>query len=206
MIKLGLAERRNLLRFAVAGVLILGGGAALGWRAGQTADPVAGPTAKEQLALTAPKEENVTKDLGALTSLHPWSGFVEQQKPARPPPPARPTWRLAGIVQRGDETYALITTSQGPAAKFEYRRVGETLPDGSILVQITADSAKTQMSRPSDSSSSSAATSSDSSAAASPDSSSPPAAASSDSSAPSAAAPPASPPDARTYRLFDKKH
>jgi hypothetical protein len=180
MIKLRLAERRTLLRFAIAGVLILGGGVALGWKAGETADPPAGSDAKEQWALAAPKKQDVTKDLDALKSLHPWSGFVEQAKPPPRPQAARPTWRLAGIVQRGAETLALITTAQGPAAKFEYRRVGDALPDGSILVQITADSAKTQMPSSSDSSSSSSAPPSDSA---------------SDSS-----------PEARTYRLFDKKH
>jgi hypothetical protein len=184
MIKLRLGERRTLVRFAFAGVLILGGGVALGWRAGEPANPLAVPTAKDQWTLTAPKAEDVTKDLGALKSLHPWTGFVEQKPAARPQAAARPTWRLAGIVQRGNETIALITTAQGPAAKFEYRRVGDTLPDGSILVQITADSAKTQMPLASDSSSPS----------------------SSPSTAPSAAPSPDSSPEARTYRLFDKKH
>jgi hypothetical protein len=182
MIKLRLTEWRTLLRYAIAGAVIVGGGVALGWRAGETGDPLAGPAAKDQWALAAPKEEDVTKDLGALKSLHPWTGFVEQQKPAaRPQPPARPTWRLAGIVQRGAETLVLISTAQGQTAKFEYRRVGDSLPDGSILVQITADSAMTRMPASPDSSSSTAAPSS--------------AAPSSDSS-----------PEARTYRLFDKKH
>ncbi|HUZ74928.1 MAG TPA: hypothetical protein VMU87_18230 [Stellaceae bacterium] len=184
MTKLRFAERRTLLRLAVAAVLMIGSGIALGWRAGQTDVPPAAPIAKEKWSVKPPEREDPTRDLSVLTSLHPWTGFVEARREQAAAHKAPPAWRLAGIVQRGEEKFALIAMGQYPKPIFEYRRVGDSLPDGSILVQITSDSAKTKMhSAPAPSSARTF----------------PP----SPASPPSRSAPP--PSEARTYRLFEKK-
>ena len=144
MTRLRLAERRTLVRLAVAGVLLISAGAALGWKAGQTDEPPALPTAKEKWALAAPQGDDTTKDLAILNLRKPWGSPDEARREQPTARTAPPQWRLAGIVVSGEEKLALISTGQYPRARFEYRRIGESLPDGSILVQITSDSAKTE--------------------------------------------------------------
>lgn len=150
MTKLRFAERRTLVRMLIAALVVAGGGMALGWNAGEMTPPPPGPIAHDPWSLDQPTQADVTKDVGVLATLHPWAGIVEAKKPQAPEQRrAPPSWRLAGVVQRGDEKLALIATGKPPRISFEYKRVGESLPDGSILVQITSDSAKTQKSSPS---------------------------------------------------------
>jgi hypothetical protein len=58
------------------------------------------------------------------------------------------SWQLAGVIERGGEQFALILVGQGAAARLEYRTVGDSLPDGSVLVQIDADSATSEGRQP----------------------------------------------------------
>ncbi len=183
MTRLRLAERRTLLRLAVAAMLLVGSGVALGWRAGQIDVPPAAAIAKEKWSVTPPRREDPAKDLAVLASLHPWSGPAQAKRPENLRPPQ---WRLAGIIESGDEKYAIIAVGPAFKQRILYRRIGKSLPDGSILVQITADGAKTESHSAPASSSASRPTS-------------PPSPASS--SAPRGA----SPSEARTYRLFEKK-
>ncbi len=44
-------------------------------------------------------------------------------------------------MQRDDGTFALVAVGTGAAARLDYLRVGDPLPDGGILASITADSA-----------------------------------------------------------------
>jgi len=154
MIKPALPSRRVLLRLGAVALVLTAGSAALGWRAGETPLPPPSAIPKESWELREIKPEDTTTLVGVLAARHPWAGFIDASKrpdlrraartpPKRPPPPP-PPWRLAGIVQRGDESFVLIATGQAAQTKIEYRRVGESLPDGSILVQILPDSAKTQ--------------------------------------------------------------
>ena len=144
MTRLRLAERSTLIRLAIAGLFIVGCGMALGWRAGEAIESPQGKAASDPWSLDAAKKPDPSKDLDVLAALHPWSGAApkRQQVAAAAPPP--PTWRLAGIVKRGDENFALIQTGTASRIMFEYRKLGESLPDGTILVQIGDDSAKTQ--------------------------------------------------------------
>lgn len=175
MTKLRFADRRTLLRLAVAAVLMVGIGIALGWRADQTDESPASQMAKEPWSVQPPKSEDPTKDLALLTSRHPWTGNTEAKKEEAAAHKVPPAWRLVGIVQSGKEKFALVTTGQSPRPRPAYLRIGDALPDGSILVQITSDSAKTEM-------------------RSIPPSSSPPASPPASTSA-----------IAHTYRLFEKK-
>jgi hypothetical protein len=150
--------RRNLIRIAGVAVVALVGAVALGWRAGETVVPPLPPVAKDAWSLPKSQPEDIDKDLALMKGKHPWTGFLNMDKrvtlnrrpenapPVRPPSRPKPKvpWRLAGIIQRGEESFVLIATGQAAKTTLEYKRVGDSLPDGSILVQIMADSAKTQ--------------------------------------------------------------
>jgi hypothetical protein len=142
-------ERRARLQFGIAvGVLVVGA-AALGWRAGETLPPPPSAIAKDPWSLGPLKNQDTAKDVELLRQRRSWNGFEREggpQQAATRAPAAAVPWRLAGIVRRGDESLVLISTGRAQTTKFEYRRVGDALPDGSILVQIMSDGAKTQSS------------------------------------------------------------
>jgi hypothetical protein len=176
--------RRIMVRLGAGALVAVAGAAGLGWSAGETPLPPPSAIPKETWELREIKPEDTAKLVAVLAGRHPWAGFIDsarrpdQRRTARNPAPKPATpWRLAGIVQRGDESFALIATGQAAQTKIEYRRVGDSLPDGSILVQILPDSAKTQPA-PSDSPSTTPPSTDDS---------------------------PPENPETRVYRLFDKK-
>jgi hypothetical protein len=125
----------------------------LGWQAGETAVPAGQRLAPAKWALPTVVPEDPAKDLAALTARHPWSSQFGTPDAANsganglaaaPGTPAPVPWRLAGIIERPDGIFALIANGQPGAIKFEYRGVGDKLPDGSTLVKITADNAVTE--------------------------------------------------------------
>lgn len=156
MIRSALPPRRILIRLGAVVLVAAAGAAVLGWGAGVTPLPPLAAIPKETWELREIKPEDTAKLVEVLAARHPWAGFIDSSRrpdqrrtAARPQPKAPATpWRLAGIVQRGDESFALIATGQAAQTKIEYRRVGDSLPDGSILVQISPDSAKTQPASP----------------------------------------------------------
>jgi hypothetical protein len=123
----------------------------LGWQAGQISVPAGPPPAATPWVLPPRPTEDPARDLAILTARGPWTNAFllarsagigsEQPEAARASNSKPPVWRLAGIVQRPGENFALIVIGQPDAAKLEYRRVGDSLPDGSTLVQITSDNA-----------------------------------------------------------------
>ena|SRR5579863_5028408 len=123
----------------------------LGWQAGQVSVSAGPPLAPTRWELPAQSTEDPTRDLAILTERRPWTnaflaagaGSVQRGPagPANSPPIA---WRLAGIVRRPSENLALIIIGEASAAKLEYRGVGDVLPDGSTLVQITSETAVTK--------------------------------------------------------------
>jgi len=159
MIGFGSTAQRTLVRIAGAAVVVFVVAVTLGWRAGETAVPPLPPLAKDNWSLPKVQAEDTVKDLAIMKGKHPWTGFLDMTKrltlerpnAAKPapvvrkaPPKPKVPWRLAGIIQRGEESFVLIATGQAAKTKLEYRHVGDSLPDGSILVQIMPDSAKTQ--------------------------------------------------------------
>jgi hypothetical protein len=136
------------IRLAVLSGIAAVVSAFLGWQAGQIAVLAGPPPAPAPWVLPPQPTEDPTKDLAILTARRPWTNpflaagadpkQLDAARAANPPPVA---WRLAGIVQRPGENFALILVGQPGAAKLEYRRVGDALPDGSTLVEITSDNA-----------------------------------------------------------------
>ncbi len=115
---------------------------ALGWRTGEA--PLDTPKAAAPAPWSLPQmvHPDPGPDMALLTARHPWGNAAFRDIDS-PRPPAAP-WHLAGIVERGNERYALVLLGQGPAARLEYRAVGKSLPDGSVLVRIEPDSATSE--------------------------------------------------------------
>jgi hypothetical protein len=125
----------------------------LGWGSGYTPPPPLTRAAPEQWKLNPPAPPDAAKDLAALKARHPWSADMPGAASAAggaggadgPGAPADPkaVWRLAGVIERGDERFALIAIGVEPSVTLEYKKIGDALPDGSVLVQITPNSATT---------------------------------------------------------------
>jgi hypothetical protein len=142
-------HRATWMRLCVLGGVAVALSAFLGWQAGETAVPAGPRPAPAKWALPTAVPEDSAKDVAALTARHPWSsqfGTVDgaNGSAAAPGTPAPVPWRLAGIVERPDGRFALIANGQPGAVKFEYHSVGDKLPDGSTLVEITSDNAVTE--------------------------------------------------------------
>jgi hypothetical protein len=126
----------------------------LGWDAGNVELPPRSAAPPLPWSLPKPVHVALAPALAELKSRHPWTGLFTlnaasvtgvARRVAKPAAagagPVPPSWRLAGIVERSDSRFALITSGAGPAARLAYLRVGDQLPDGSRLVGIAADSA-----------------------------------------------------------------
>ena len=148
------------IRLAVLSGVAVALFAYLGWQAGEATVPPGPPLRPTAWALPALPQEDPAKDLAAINARHPWSnmlaGLADPKAaaaaaaaggapPGAPPPPS---WRLAGIIERADGRFALIATGAPGPVKYQYRSVGETLPDGSRLVEITTDNAVAQTAGP----------------------------------------------------------
>ncbi|HZT87012.1 MAG TPA: hypothetical protein VFA12_03515 [Stellaceae bacterium] len=132
-------ERGMLVRYGAPAAVIAACAGLLGWNAGETTLPAMPTPAATPWALPPPNREDPGRDLAVLTQRKPWNpGLLGT---AKTPQNAPPSWRLAGIVRRGDSAFALIEIGSGAAAKLEYKRVGETLPNGGTLAALSADSA-----------------------------------------------------------------
>jgi hypothetical protein len=127
-----------VLLCGLTGVAVAGA-AVLGWRAGEVSQTAVRPETPVVWSLPSPHADDTDSELATLAARKPWGGsnsFSESETPA----PISGAWRLVGIVQRGEQRYALVAIGAGPTAKAEYRTLGDTLPDGSKLVQIDVDS------------------------------------------------------------------
>lgn len=109
----------------------------LGWQAGQISVPAGSPLAPTPWVLPPRTTEDPARDLAILTSRRPWTNaFLTAGSAGAAAQPGAPgasnsppvAWRLAGIVQRLGENFALIVIGQPGAAKLEYRRVGIRRP------------------------------------------------------------------------------
>jgi hypothetical protein len=115
----------------------------LGWYAGDTPVPPAARPAPVPWSLPQPEVRDSAKDLAIVTAGRPWNRGTGAAAAGATPTPAAPaaSWRVAGIVLRNDQRFALIANGLDATAKLDYLSVGDALPDGSVLVEITPDSA-----------------------------------------------------------------
>jgi hypothetical protein len=134
-------ERAVFIRFGLPTLAIGLCAALLGWSAGETVLPPMATIAATPWSLPPPADSDPARDLALLTQRKAWSpGLLGAAGPAVALA-GPPKWRLAGVVQRDDGTFALIASGTDATAKLDYLRVGEPVPDGGILVAITANSA-----------------------------------------------------------------
>jgi hypothetical protein len=123
----------------------------LGWRAGKIPVPRATPVPPTVWELPRLMPSDTAGDLAVLMARKPWGGnaaFVDPERGPQPQIQNTEPWRLAGIVERDREPLAMILIGSGPTARLEYRAIGDRLPDGSVFVQIDADSATSQGGQP----------------------------------------------------------
>jgi hypothetical protein len=138
--------RARRVQFGAAFAALLAAAIILGWHAGAPPTAIAAAEAPAPWALPLVTPRDPAADAVILRARHPWGGrdaFRDPEVPP-PPPPAATPWQLAGVIERGDQRLAFVLVGKGAAAKLEYRAVGDSLPDGSVLVQIDADSATSE--------------------------------------------------------------
>jgi hypothetical protein len=131
-------------RIALAAVLLLAAGVGLGWSFGGAPPPGAARPEADRWTLPADKPPQPASDVALLKERHPWGGSAASDSSRATAGQSAESWRLAGIVMRGDERFALLASGPAAAPRLEYRRLGDPFPDGSRLVELTADSAVTE--------------------------------------------------------------
>lgn len=117
----------------------------LGWSAGDTPVPPIRPLAQIPWSLPRLRSNDPASDFAAVTARQPWGAGVAMapRATAKGQSVAATNWRLAGVIRRGADSFALLATGAG-GAKLTYLRIGDRLPDGSVLLRITSDSAVTK--------------------------------------------------------------
>jgi hypothetical protein len=132
-------------RLAVPIGIVFAGAVLLGWNAGDVAVPPPAPLPPIRWSLPRPRVAETAKDFAVVTAGRPWNRHSPLASGTRPgqgrPGAAAPSWRLAGIVERGGAGFALIASGAGATAKLDYLRIGDRLPDGSVLLALGRDSA-----------------------------------------------------------------
>ena len=130
----------SLARLAAMGGLAVLLALFLGWQAGETVVSAAPPPPRTSWHLPVLTEVDSAKDLAVLSARKPWGGETASGPVAAVPGAARLLeWRLAGVVERPDGVFALIAIGKSGPMKYEYRTVGEKLPDGSAVAKITSE-------------------------------------------------------------------
>ncbi len=114
-------------------------GGAFGWFAAPPAAPLAQPRASVPPGIATARYKP-DADLAWLTRRDPWGARaapVAAPTPAPSPQAAagRP-WRIGGVMVWGGDMMAIILGPAGVAP--EYRRIGESLPDGSRIVDMAS--------------------------------------------------------------------
>jgi hypothetical protein len=138
-----LLRGRRLLQVSIACGALLVVAILAGWHAGDAPADEAARLLPAVWKLPSPDVRDPEQDVAIINARQPWGGRAAFQDPELPPP-GNAAWRLAGIVERGGEWFVLIMVGPEASARLEYRSVGESLPDGSVLVQIDPDSATSQ--------------------------------------------------------------
>jgi hypothetical protein len=143
-----LLPRGSLVRLGVPAGLIFACAVILGWSAGDVIVPPQRSPPPIRWSLPRPRTEDTTRNLAAVIAGRPWNrgypigaGAQTGPAPAAAPPP---NWRLAGVAKRSGESFALIASDATPTAKIDYLRVGDRLPDSSVIVALTPDSVTTK--------------------------------------------------------------
>jgi hypothetical protein len=135
-----LVQRGGLIRIGIPVGVIFVCAALLGWSAADTPVPPAPRVAAGSWSLPQVEARDPARDLAIITAGRPWDRGIGSPDTGSAAAAAA-GWRLAGIVERNDQRFALIASGPDTAAKLDYLSLGDSLPDGSVLVELTPDSA-----------------------------------------------------------------
>jgi hypothetical protein len=136
-----LSARRRLTSLGGLALLIFAAAAALGWCSGSAAGVAAAPADTAAWDLSNETTSDADQDAGVLRLRRPWGGSASFSDSETPNAAAGGTsWRLVGIVERGNQWFALISIGGQPAERIEYRALGDPLPGGGKVTKVDADS------------------------------------------------------------------
>jgi hypothetical protein len=142
-----LLTRGSLMRLGIPAGFILACAVVLGWSAGDIIVPQPPLPPPTRWSLPRLRPADPARDLAVITAGRPWNrsdatgAGTQPQTPAIPTPPS---WRLAGIAKRSTKSVALIAKGSAPTAQIDYLRVGDRLPDSSVIVALSPDSITTK--------------------------------------------------------------
>jgi hypothetical protein len=133
--------RRRLATLGMLALLIFVAAAVLGWRGGSAAGAAPAPADATAWDLPHAKVSDADQDAGVLRQRRPWGGQASFSDSETPSAAAGGTsWRLAGIVERGNQWFALISIGGQSVERIEYRALGDPLPGGGKVMKVDADS------------------------------------------------------------------
>ena len=124
-----------------AAIVVCGvSGAMGGWYSAMQLRPVAGEHQQEVVFVVPPgpsnliEVENTPIDPGTLRV---WEQTARQPLPPRKEPLTPPNWKIVGVTAVGNEKSVLLLFEKKMVA--EPRKVGDLLPGGARIVQISQD-------------------------------------------------------------------
>jgi hypothetical protein len=145
-----LVTRGSLMRVGIPAGFIFACAVVLGWNAGDIIVPQPPPLPPTRWSLPRLRPADPARDLAVITAGRPWNRSDAAGTGAQPQMPVIPTllsWRLAGIAKRSTESVALVAKGSAPTAQIDYLRVGDRLPDSSVIVALSPDSITTEGSK-----------------------------------------------------------
>jgi hypothetical protein len=89
---------------------------------------------RQEWELAAVKRADPAKSLEVLAKVSPWGKLPEA---AESQAPERNDWRISAIYTRGAERVVVVKVGTRPEQRL---KVGEALPEGSTILQISDDS------------------------------------------------------------------
>jgi hypothetical protein len=142
-----LLTRGSLMRVGIPAGFIFACAVVLGWNAGDIMVPQPPPLPPTRWSLPRLRPEDPARDLAIVIAGRPWkrgNAAGTGAQPQMPVNPTPPSWRLAGIAKRSTESVALIAKGSAPTAPVDYLRIGDRLPDNSVIIALTPDSITTK--------------------------------------------------------------
>jgi hypothetical protein len=109
----------------------------MGWLNGRAHPATLHAQDEEQWSIPQVRESSAARDQAVLSSRKLWNGYYATGSSQGGGQSAPAKWRFAGTVVRGQERFALIAGESG--GKLQYLKIGDKLPDGSSLVDISPD-------------------------------------------------------------------
>ncbi|MBI1778289.1 MAG: hypothetical protein HYR63_23370 [Proteobacteria bacterium] len=132
-------------RVALLGSLLVAAAALFGWFDAEVMPEASvAIRAPSNFALASPPPSTLANDLSILAQRQPWG--ASKQEPAQGQAASKAqdpvgAWRIGGILKLGVESFVILIIQPQPNTPhfLRYLSVGNTLPDGRTIEEITGD-------------------------------------------------------------------